>query len=70
MALTAKQMESGVYGIIVEWKTEGPLIFEGKPMTEEQAYDRLKFFESDSKVIRAAIFTLTYASGNETLISK
>lgn len=56
------------YGIIVEWKNEGPLIMEGKPMNYVNAHDRLDSLVCDPRVIRVAIFHTHYVTGNETLI--
>lgn len=56
------------YGVIVEWKTEQPLIMEGYPMNEEQAFARMKRFEADPTVIRVAIFEMVRTFGNRTLI--
>ena len=59
-----------IFGVMLEWKTEQPLIMEGVPMTYDQAVARMKSMCSDPKVIRAAVFEMKYADGNETLIPK
>jgi hypothetical protein len=60
--------EDKLYGIICEWKNEGPLIMEGKPMTYEETYKRMEMALKESRIIRAAIFSMDYESGNETLL--
>ncbi len=61
---------SKIYGIIVEWKTEGPLIMECTPMTYEDASKRMSSFRPQADVIRVAMFRMIYQIGNETLIPK
>lgn len=59
-----------IYGVIVEWKQEGPLIMEGKPMTCAEADFRMRELASMPTVIRTATFKIAYHFGNETLIDK
>lgn len=56
------------YGIICEFKDEAPIILECKPMTSEEAYQAKQRFLVDQRIIRVAIFIMTYVSGNQTLI--
>lgn len=57
------------YGLIVEWKSEGPLIIEGKPMTYHKAREKAQKFEDNPKVIRVAVFEIKGGYwGNDTLI--
>lgn len=62
--------DSKIFGIIVEWKEEGPLIMEGKPMSEEDARGRMREIARQANVIRVAVFSMDHADGNETLIEK
>lgn len=59
-----------IYGLIVEYKTEGPIIMELKPMTSDEAYNRMAKFEADSRVIRVAVFKMVHHTGHEALIPK
>lgn len=57
------------YGLIVEWKSEGPLIMEGKPMAHNEARQMAQRFEDNPRVIRVAIFKMQGGYwGNDTLI--
>ncbi len=56
------------YGLIVETKDEGPLIWESKPMTSHQAYEKMKIAKDWQNTIRVAVFEMAYMYGNETLI--
>jgi hypothetical protein len=56
------------YGLIIETKDEGPLIWEGKPMDIDAANTKMKYVKSWSNVIRVAVFEMAYMYGNETLI--
>lgn len=55
------------YGVIAEFKNEGPLLMECTPMTESEASDRASKLMLDSRVIRVAVVSLQYRWGNETL---
>ena len=56
------------YGLIVETKTEGPLIWESRPMTRYRATEQMHRIKEYSSVIRAAVFEMSFEYGNETLI--
>lgn len=58
------------YGVIVEWKDEGPLVMESQLMTYDEAYNRKATFVDDKRVIRVAMFKAIHISGNETLLPK
>lgn len=58
------------YGVIFEHKTEQPIIFESKPMTMDEARERMTNLLNDSRIIRVAIFEMKYVVGNESLIPK
>lgn len=61
--------EHKCYGIVVEWKSEGPLIMEGKPMTYHKAKEKARELENSTNVIRVAVFQMKGGFwGNETLI--
>lgn len=57
-----------VYGLIIEYKNEGPLIMEGKPMDYEVVYERMRVAMQASNVIRVAIFKAVYETGNERIL--
>lgn len=57
-----------IYGVIVEWKNEEPLIMEGNPMNYEQASKRMTQFLESHRVIRVAMFEMVYSIGNKSLI--
>lgn len=59
-----------IYGIIVEWKDEGPLIMEGYLASYDDAFKRMKTCSSDNRVIRVAMFKAVYESGNQLLLPK
>jgi hypothetical protein len=59
-----------MYGIIFEHKAEGPLIMETYPLTYEKASELLKSLSRDPHIIRVAIFSLKYETGNKTLIKE
>lgn len=63
-------IQEKVYGVIVEWKEEGPIVMEGKLSDYQSASDRMKKCAGDPRVIRVAIFRAIYEIGNETLIPK
>lgn len=63
-------MDEKVYGVIAEFKAESPIIMEGRPMTHQEAYGRMKKMESDHRVIRVAMFRAVYESGHDGLIPK
>lgn len=60
--------DAKIFGIIVEWKNQAPLIMEGEPMDYEQASSRMKHFVNDPKVVRVAIFRAIFADGNKTIL--
>lgn len=60
--------EPRLYGLIIEWKQEGPLIMEARPMTLAQAHEKMREICNAPQVIRAAMFSMAYETGNETLI--
>ncbi len=59
-----------IYGIIVEWKDECPLIMEGYLASHDDAYRRMKDCMADTRVIRVAMFKAVYEAGNKTLLPK
>jgi len=61
--------EHKCYGLIVEWKSEGPLIMEGNPMTYSQAHEKAREIQNGPYVIRVAIFKMQGGIwGNDALI--
>ncbi len=63
------QQGSKRYGLICESKTEGPIIFEGYPMTREEALSKMHEFARSNNIIRVAVFEMKYAGfGNYALI--
>lgn len=56
------------YGVIFEHKAEQPIIFETKPMSLDEARERMQTLLADSRIIRVAVFEMKYAIGNETLV--
>jgi hypothetical protein len=56
------------YGLIVESKYEGPLIWESKPLTSLEASKKMRDLVASSNIIRVAVFEMKYETGNETLI--
>ena len=58
------------YGVIVEWKTEAPIMFESRLLAYDDAAAKMKEFERDSRVIRVAVYKAVYQSGNESLLPK
>lgn len=65
------RQEHKCYGLIVEWKSEGPLIMEGKPMTYEHAFEKARKLQDTPHVIRIAVFKMQGdVWGNDTLIPK
>jgi hypothetical protein len=56
------------YALIAEWKDEGPLVLEGEPLTHEQAIERMRVLRLDLRVIRVAVGSLAYDSGNPALL--
>lgn len=59
-----------IYGFIIEFKCEQPIIMEGCPVTHEEAYQRMRIVAQRPDVIRVAIFKAIYSDGNEGLIEK
>ncbi len=64
------RQEPKIFGVIMEYKLEGPLIMEGKPMTESDARNRMMHLNAQPNVIRVAMFSMKLSDGNETLIEK
>jgi hypothetical protein len=62
--------ESKIFGVIAEWKKEGALILEGKPMNYCDAYQRMEDLSKCPDVIRVAMFTAVYSRGNETFFER
>ena len=56
------------YGLIIEYKHEGPLIWESKPLTSAEASEKMRDLMKSSHIIRIAVFEMVYQNGNETLI--
>lgn len=63
-----KCSDAKMFGVIVEFKDEGPLIMEGKLSTYDEDSARLTKFTEQNRVIRGAVFLAQFASGNESLI--
>lgn len=63
-------MEKAIYGIMLEWKSEGPRIMETSPLTLEEALKIKRVAVQRPEVIRAAVFKAVHESGNETLLPK
>lgn len=61
-------MNEKAYGVIVEWKTEGPIIMEGEPATFDEASARMKQLENNYRVIRVAIFRAEFADGHKGML--
>lgn len=59
-----------VYGVIAEFKDEGPIIMEGYPADYDTAAERMNSLKQQANVIRVAIFRAEYVSGNQTLLPK
>ena len=57
-----------IYGIILEWKNEAPLLMESMPLTLEEAHKRLDSALKNPNVIRGAVFKAEYATGNKALL--
>jgi hypothetical protein len=57
-----------IYGVIAEWKEEGPLIMEGHPATYDQAHARMRELAARPNVIRVAMFKAIFETGNNALI--
>lgn len=57
-----------LYGVIVEWKEEGPLVMEGHLATYDKAHARMRDIAKQPSVIRVAMFKAVYETGNNTLI--
>jgi hypothetical protein len=60
----------GVYGVIAEFKDEGPIIMEGYPVDYDTAAERMNSLKQQANVIRVAMFRADYVSGNPTLLPK
>ncbi|HEX3747642.1 MAG TPA: hypothetical protein VHW09_27090 [Bryobacteraceae bacterium] len=56
------------YGVMAEWKEEGPLVMEGPLLTLDAARARMGDLAGRSNVIRVAMFKVIYEGGNNTLI--
>lgn len=63
-------MQDRVYGVIVEWKQEQPLIMESRLLNYEEASEKMVAFCARPEVIRVAIFKASYETGNETILPK
>lgn len=63
-------MTDKIYGVIAEFKAEGPLIMESYPMNYDDACKRMKALSADPNVIRVAVFKAAWVIGNQTLIPK
>lgn len=59
-----------IYGVIVEWKVEQPLIMESRPLTYEEACTRMQELARQANVIRVGVFKIIYVIGNENIIEK
>jgi hypothetical protein len=57
-----------IYGVIAEWKEEGPLVMEGALSTYDQAHARMRHLGQRPNVIRVAMFKAVYEYGNTALI--
>lgn len=58
------------YGVICEWKLEGPLVMEGSLATYDEAVKRMQSLSAQNSAIRVAVFRAVYRQGNETLLPK
>lgn len=59
-----------MYGILFESKIESPIIHETKPMSYEDAYEKMISLRENHDVIRVCIFKLNFECGNQSLITK
>lgn len=60
--------EEKAYGLIIEWKDEGPLIMESKLMTFAEASNAMKSQIGFHRVIRICIFRAECRRGHEGLL--
>jgi hypothetical protein len=60
--------EEKIYGVMAEWKDEGPLVMESYLLTYDKAYERMQSLLKEQRIIRVAMFEAVYAYGNKTLI--
>ncbi len=67
---TTLDADAKAYGVICEWKTEGPLIMEGEPSTYSDAFDRARKMAENPHCIRVAVFSMRVEWGNGTIIPK
>lgn len=58
------------YGVVVEHKAEKELIWESHPMTYADACAKMREIIGNNNIIRCAVFSMNYVSGNENLIPK
>lgn len=60
--------DSKIYGVIVEWKIERPLVMERPLMTYEEAHNFMEELAKQQHVIRVCMFKAVYETGNKSLI--
>jgi hypothetical protein len=60
--------EEKIYGVIVEWKEEGPIVKESELITREKIRERSQALAMRPDVIRVAIFRAIFVDGNKSLI--
>jgi len=71
MAVWHNVSDAKAYGVICEWKSEGPLIMECNPMTYNDARELANEIEMNPRCIRVAVFSMHGGYfGNESLIPK
>ncbi len=56
------------YGIIVEFKNQGPILMESEKMDYSAVVNQMDSLLCSSRVIRVCMVSLSYESGNESLI--
>ena len=61
---------SPVYAVMLEWKNEGPLVMESKPLTYDEASAKLSAAIEQPKVIRGAVVELKYEHGNAAVLTR
>lgn len=59
-----------VYGLICEHKLDAALIWEMRPLTYNEAQNRMREYAARAHIIRVAIFQMKFIDGNKNLIEK
>jgi hypothetical protein len=62
--------DDGVYGVVVEWHNQGPILMEAEgPRTSyDAASDHMSRLIGAPRVTRVAVVRLEYVGGNELLL--